>query len=73
MPEDVSVCGFDDNIYGRMCRPRITTIHQSPTEKGIRAVTAIREQIEENNISNEWILMPVNLVEGDSVRDINED
>ena len=38
MPEDLSVTGFDDNIYARLSRPMLTTMRQKPEEKGEEAV-----------------------------------
>ena len=34
VPEDLSVTGFDDNIYARLSRPMLTTVRQKPEEKG---------------------------------------
>ena len=36
VPEDISVTGFDDNIYARLSRPMLTTVRQHPAEKGRR-------------------------------------
>ena len=33
VPEQVSVTGFDDSIYARMVRPRLTTVHQDVGQK----------------------------------------
>lgn len=38
VPEDLSVTGFDDNIYARLSRPMLTTMRQKPEEKGKEAV-----------------------------------
>ena len=34
IPEDISIIGFDDNLYSRVCTPRLTTVHQDATQKG---------------------------------------
>ena len=70
VPEDISIAGFDDNQYSRLARPEITTIHQSAAEKGVQAVRSIMGQLKGNPIKNNWIVLPVSLVERGSVRKI---
>lgn len=70
VPEDVSIVGFDDNIYSRMSRPAITTIHQDPTEKGKQAVKCLLRQLETKEQMSDWIVLPVELVERDTVKTI---
>ena len=42
IPEDISVVGFDDNLFSRICTPKLTTVHQDAGEKGrIAAKTLI--------------------------------
>lgn len=38
VPDDISVTGFDDNIYAKLSMPTITTVRQSPAAKGREAV-----------------------------------
>ena len=45
VPEDISVVGFDDNIYARLSRPALTTVRQSPAEKGRAAVNLLMKRI----------------------------
>lgn len=70
VPEDISICGFDDNMYSQLSRPAITTIHQSASEKGELAVNYMMQQLEGKKIDNNWIVLPVELVERDTVKDI---
>ena len=70
VPDDISVCGFDDNMYSRFSRPAITTIHQSASEKGELAVKYMMEQLQGKKIESNWIVLPVELVERDTVKDI---
>lgn len=72
VPEDISICGFDDNMYSQLSRPAITTIHQSASEKGELAVKYLMDQLEGKKIDSSWIVLPVELVERDTVRDLNE-
>mgnify|MGYP000441205366 CR=1 FL=1 len=45
VPEDLSVTGFDDNIYARLSRPMLTTVRQKPEEKGKEAVGLLMRRI----------------------------
>jgi LacI family transcriptional regulator len=68
VPEDISVCGFDDNIFAVAVRPKLTTVKQDIAQKALYAVKQIlalirKEKPEENRIS-----LPVSLVIRDSVR-----
>lgn len=72
VPEDISICGFDDNMYSQLSRPAITTIHQSASEKGELAVKYLMDQLEGKKIDSSWIVLPVELVERDTVKDLNE-
>lgn len=38
IPEELSITGFDDNMYAKLSRPMLTTVRQSPTVKGKEAV-----------------------------------
>lgn len=70
VPEDISVVGFDDNIYARLSNPAITTMRQSPTMKGRTAVRCLLSQIENKEIERGEIFLPVELIERDSVKQI---
>lgn len=72
VPDDVSVCGYDGNIYSRMCRPQITTIFQSATEKGRLAVEKVFDQIQNGGAKTDWVMIPVHLLEGESVKDLRK-
>lgn len=73
VPDDISIVGFDDNIYSRFCRPAITTVHQSASEKGELAVKSLMEQLQGKSIQQNWVVLPVKLVERDTVRDLTKD
>lgn len=72
VPEDISIAGFDNNIYSRFTRPPITTVHQSPTRKGELAVENLMKQIRGEAIETNWIVLPVELVIRNTVRNLNE-
>ena len=69
VPEDISVVGFDDSPYARMCRPQLTTVRQDVMEKGKMAVKKLISLIKEEEFSGEERL-PVELVLRDSVQNL---
>lgn len=70
VPEDISIVGFDDNVYASMSRPAITTIHQNPTEKGRLAVKYLLDKIDKKPIRSNWVVLPVELIKRDTVKNI---
>jgi LacI family transcriptional regulator len=71
VPEDFSVIGFDDLYISSLAAPRLTTIHQDPQEKGRVAVETLLSVIEGAYVEKKNIVLPVSLVERNSVRDLN--
>lgn len=69
VPEDISITGFDDNMIGRVMRPKLTTIHQDIEQKGKTAVDTLIRMVHGEKISQD-IKLPVYLIEGDSVKDL---
>ncbi len=67
VPRDVSVTGFDDNIFARLIRPRLTTIHQDVYGKGRAAVGMLMKLIRGIGPVETEIRLPVRLVERESV------
>lgn len=72
VPEEISIMGFDDNIYSRMARPAITTIHQDATRKGVLAVQHLMRMLSSTEAVSEQVVLPVELVERSTVRRIEE-
>lgn len=70
IPEDISVVGFDDNFYGHVVRPALTTVHQNPSEKGELAVDILIDSIQKKVDETSRILLPTHLVIRDSVKKI---
>lgn len=70
VPEDISIVGFDDNIYSQLSRPAITTMHQSASQKGELAVKSLIDQLDGKPIQQNWVVLPVQLVERDTVKDL---
>lgn len=64
IPQDISIAGFDDNILSRSLRPRLTTIHQNPSEKARLAFDMLMGLIRGQREEGEIIRLPVRLVAG---------
>jgi len=71
IPRDISIVGFDDNIYGKLVRPALTTVHQNPSEKGEIAVDILIESIKKKNDEIASVALPTRLVIRDSVKKID--
>ena len=67
VPEDISVVGFDDSPYAKMCRPQLTTVRQDVMKKGKMVVKKLMSLIKEEPFDGEERL-PVELVVRDSVQ-----
>ncbi len=68
VPDDISVIGFDDINLCKLTSPTLTTIHQDAPLKGKLAVNLLIDLLEKNQINNKEIILPISLVERDSVR-----
>jgi LacI family transcriptional regulator len=71
VPDDVSVVGFDDIDVSRLTRPQLTTIHQDAEQKGKIAANMVINHLKGRQIDQKNVVLPVRLVERESVRDIN--
>lgn len=71
VPEDISVSGFDDNIYAKLSRPALTTIRQPVVEKGEQAVKLLMQRIKGQEIMVKSFKLPVELIVRESVKNIN--
>jgi LacI family transcriptional regulator len=70
VPDTISVCGFDDNIFAVQTRPQLTTVHQDVSLKAFYAVKLILRMIQKEIIDESRISLPVSLVIRDSVKNI---
>ena len=70
VPEDFSVAGFDDNIYARMSRPALTTVRQSPSDKGKEAVKLLMKRIYGEEVYVRSLELPTELIVRESVKNI---
>jgi LacI family transcriptional regulator len=70
VPGDISVAGFDDNIYARLSRPMLTTVRQSPEEKGQEAVRLLMKRIYGKEVLVRNLHLQTELIVRDSVRSV---
>ncbi len=68
VPEDLSIVGFDDIPFCQMVSPPLTTIHQDMDQKARLAAEFMLQLLEGEEPDRSNIILPVNLVERDSVR-----
>lgn len=72
VPHDKSIVGFDDNYLCQLTNPSLTTIHQDAEQKGSLAVDMLLAQLRHETIREHSIILPVSLVERESVRNLNQ-
>ena len=70
VPGDISVVGFDDLYLATICDPSLTTIRQDIRLKGETAARMVIEANRKKEGKRQDILLPISLVERDSVRSI---
>lgn len=70
VPDDISVVGFDDNMYASLSRPMLTTVRQNAEEKGRVAVWQLMNRIYGKDVVVRCIHLPTELIVRDSVRNI---
>jgi LacI family transcriptional regulator len=68
VPSQVSVTGFDDNVFARLVQPRLTTVHQDAGEKGRLAVAMLMKLIRKEPVGEVNVQLPIHLVIRDSVQ-----
>lgn len=72
IPEHISITGFDDNIFSRLVRPRLTTVHQDSSEKGRLAISMLMKLIRKEAVKEANVQLPIHLEIRDSVRDLRK-
>ncbi|NLU52502.1 MAG: LacI family transcriptional regulator [Clostridiaceae bacterium] len=71
IPDDISIIGFDDLIVSRYFSPSLTTVHQDIAKKGEEAVRLLLNTINDAQKGKQEIILPLSLVERESVKKIN--
>ena len=72
IPDELSIVGFDDNIYGQMCRPALTTVHQDITRKGEVAIEYLVAMIQGQEPEIKRVMLPVQLVIRNTVKNLKQ-
>lgn len=72
IPEDISIVGFDDLEISLITSPKLTTIHQDVEKKGIIAAKMLTDYLEGKPINKKCIILPVRIVERESVRNLKK-
>ncbi|MCI5530868.1 MAG: LacI family transcriptional regulator [Blautia sp.] len=70
VPGDISITGFDDNVYARLSRPPLTTVRQDPREKGRVSVDLLMKRIYGEPVQIHSLHLPTELIVRESVRNI---
>ena len=71
VPEEVSVTGFDNIRWTDLVTPRLTTIAQPVSAIGAKAVELMQERMSGEKIDSRRTIFDVELIERDSVRQLN--
>lgn len=71
VPEDISVCGFDNVPISSMYSPGITTVEQPCYGLGKTVIDELMHNINNNVKSNKQIKLPYKLIERESMKNIN--
>ena len=71
IPEDISIVGFDDAAVASLIRPKLTTVHQNPTQKAYIAIAKLIKLINNPDEKTENITLPISLCIRQSVKKIS--
>ncbi len=58
IPEDISVAGFDDNVFARHVSPAMTTVWQPSEEKGETAARILLEALDTGVLPSKVVTLP---------------
>ena len=67
IPEDLSIAGFDDNIYAKVVNPSLTTVYQDVFQRGCAVVDMLIKLIKKQPVEEPNVHFPVRLILRDSV------
>jgi LacI family transcriptional regulator len=73
IPEDMSIIGYDNIASCQFLMPALTTINQQIFNKGAKAVDIILHNISRTNDKINEYIMPVELIERESVQEISKE
>lgn len=67
IPEDISIVGFDDDVYARLCNPRLTTMRVDVSRKAELAVNMLMRLLDGEEVPEEMPEIDVKIIERESV------
>lgn len=68
IPDDISLCGFDGDAFSLLYRPKLTTVQQNVSEKGVYAVNMLMKLIRKEHLEQRIIRLNVSIRDGESVK-----
>ena len=71
VPNDMSITGFDGLLLTQYLYPRLTTIRQSEESLARQGLEALLKAIQREDEESEHLLIPFELIEGESVLKVN--
>lgn len=72
VPEDIALVGFDNSALGKMVSPSLTTVDVHCAVQAEMCVKRLMQTINTGENGVERIVLPVTLVQGESVRDLRD-
>ncbi|OQB39868.1 MAG: HTH-type transcriptional repressor CytR [candidate division CPR1 bacterium ADurb.Bin160] len=72
VPEKLSIIGFDNVVTCMFITPGLTTISQNVLEKGKNAAARMLKRISRDDLEQSDIIMPVEVIERESVKEIKK-
>lgn len=67
VPQQIGVLGIDNTLYGRICKPALTTLNNKLVETSKNASRILLDALEKNETSHKFMLF-TDIVERDSTR-----
>ncbi|WP_312501182.1 LacI family DNA-binding transcriptional regulator [Lacrimispora sp.] len=68
IPEDISIVGFDDDVYARLCNPRLTSMSVDVSQKAELAVNMLMRLLDGEEIKEMQPKVDAIIVERESVK-----
>lgn len=72
IPDDISICGFDNSYLGRSIMPSLTTVAQNFSEIGSEAARLLVERISNKKGLHSVVYVDTQIKKRDSVKNLNE-
>lgn len=70
IPQDVSICGFDNADIVHYAKPKLATVDRPLHEMGYRSMDILTEKIENNQTGDINITLPCHIIPGQSIRQL---